>query len=670
MVGFFLLKYLSLNAKTIFLKKMKKYFLILIALISTNLLAKVDHDPYPLSYFALRDIISQVNVSPDGKHLAMMKIATKEGDPVLEIYETNDLSKEPFRVNADPMEIMGYSWIGNDNVLLSLRQKVRDKIEGFNEGVYEGKLAKLDIRKEKIKEFRVLNPRVENLLPFKPNKVILSFNADSAVNMRLPRQFRPRQYYELDLKSGRKKLIINGKISLATIVFDGHGNPRIGYGFDQKNGEYVYYYRGIKDEKWEEIHRQSEDSFENFQIQGIDQEAADTLFVVAHNGRDKQALWTFDTRKKDFGEMVYARNDVDVIGVRGHSDRWNKPDEVVAVSYATDKPYYEYFDAEEAKLYALLEKSIPNSHYVQITSRSKDNEAIVAYNSGPQDPGTYYLLQDNKLKEIGSKQPSFEHDQLAEVKYIKYKARDGKTIPAYITIPNGEAPFPTIVMPHGGPFVQEVVGYDKWAQLLASRGYLVLQPQYRGSKGYGLEFYKSAFIKGGQGGKAMQDDKDDGVKYLIEEGLSDKDRVAMFGWSYGGYAALIAASRTPQLYQCVVAGAAVTDNMLQVNFYRDQMRGAGKIEQENMWMDSLSPIKEVDKVNIPVLLIHGSVDQRVPPRHAKDYLEVIEKAGKPYKYVELEGADHFYNTLFYRHQLKFFKAMIDYLKNDCGPEGL
>ncbi len=627
-------------------------------------------EPYPLEYFALRDVISQVNVSPDGKHLAMMKIATKEGDPVLEIYDTDDLSKDPYRVNADPMEITSYSWIGNDDILLSLRQKVRDKIEGFNRGVYEGKLAKLDLRKEKIKEFREVNARIENLLPFEPNKVILSFNADSGANSKVSRQFRPRQYYELNLKNGRKKLLISGKIAMGRIVFDGRGNPRIGFGFDVKEGDSVTFYRGVNEDKWHEIHRQSEDSFESFRVVGIDQAAPDSLFVLAHNGRDKQGLWTYDARKKKFGELIYARNDVDVTGLRGHSDEWNKPDAVAAVRYATDKPHYEYFDADEAKLYTQLEKSIPFAHHVQIASRSKNNEAIIAYNSGPQDPGTYYLLMDGKLKEIGSKQPSFEHDRLAEVKYIKYKARDGKTIPAYITIPKGEAPYPTIVMPHGGPFVQEVVGYDKWAQLLASRGYLVLQPQYRGSRGYGLDFYKSAFIEGGEGGKAMQDDKDDGVKHLIEEGLTDKDRVAMFGWSYGGYAALIAASRTPQLYQCVVAGAAVTDNMLQVNFYRDRMRGAGKIEQENMWVDSLSPIEEVDKVNVPVLLIHGSVDQRVPPRHAKEYLEVIEKAGKPHKYVELDGADHFYSTLFYRHQIKFFEAMIDYLENDCGPDGL
>ena len=263
-----------------------------------------------------------------------------------------------------------------------------------------------------------------------------------------------------------------------------------------------------------------------------------------------------------------------------------------------------------------------------------------------------------------------EGKNLAQVKYIKYKSRDGKIIPAYITIPHGEGPFPTIVMPHGGPFVQEVVGYDEWGQMLANRGYLVLQPQYRGSQGYGLKFYQSAFMEGGQGGYKMQDDKDDGVQYLIKKGLTDPDRVAMFGWSYGGYAALVAASRTPQIYQCVIAGAAVSDPIMQVNYYRDRASGASKIEQERMWMDSISPYKETEKVNVPLLLVHGDVDQRVPPAHARKYLKKLKKFNKSHDYLELEGADHFSNTLFYRHQIKLYESMIGYLKKDCGPGGL
>jgi dipeptidyl aminopeptidase/acylaminoacyl peptidase len=218
--------------------------------------------------------------------------------------------------------------------------------------------------------------------------------------------------------------------------------------------------------------------------------------------------------------------------------------------------------------------------------------------------------------------------------------------------------------------VAETVIYDEWSQVLANNGYLVLQPQYRGSLGYGMDFWEGAFIDGGQGGYKMQDDKDDGALYLVEEGLSDPDRIAMFGWSYGGYAALIAASRTPQLYQCTIAGAAVADRLMQINYIRDNLRGADEISWTDMWDDSISPIEEVEKVNIPILVIHGSVDQRVPTKHAKKYVKQLDKYHKDYKYVELDGADHFSNTLFFRHQKLLYESMIDYLKNDCGPGGL
>ena len=267
---------------------------------------------------------------------------------------------------------------------------------------------------------------------------------------------------------------------------------------------------------------------------------------------------------------------------------------------------------------------------------------------------------------------TLEPEKLANVKYIKYKSRDGKTLHAYVTIPNGKGPFPAIVMLHGGPFVQEVVGYDEWGQMLANNGYLVVQPQYRGSQGYGIDYYRSAFLPKGLGGYQMQDDKDDAVLHLVKEGLVDKDRIAMFGWSYGGYAALIAASRKPQIYQCAIAGAAVSDNKYQLDQYRDRMRddSSSSVEQLNFWTDSISPIKEVSKVNIPLLMIHGSVDQRVPPEHAKRYLEEARETGTKVDYVELDGADHFSNTLFYDHQKLLYESMISYLQNKCGPEGL
>jgi len=241
----------------------------------------------------------------------------------------------------------------------------------------------------------------------------------------------------------------------------------------------------------------------------------------------------------------------------------------------------------------------------------------------------------------------------------------------YDTVPKvGKKPFPLVVFPHGGPHVREVILYDEWAQLLANRGYMVLQPQYRMSLNYGMDHFLDAFIDGSQAGRKMQDDKVDGALFLVEKGFADPDRMAMFGWSYGGYAALVAASRTPQIYQCVIAGAAVSNMHRQANDFLNRDDGIGEIWREVYLYGAVQPTEEVSKVNVPVLLIHGSVDHRVLLRQAKMYLKELKKYNKPHKYVELEGAGHFSNTLFYHHQLELYTEITEFLANDCGPNGI
>lgn len=626
-------------------------------------------DPYPLDYWALREVINNVEVSPDGEHLALMKIPTKDGNPVIEVYEAGNLAKEPFRVAADPMEITNIYWVSDSSIIFTARQKVRDKIEGFNEGVYETKLVKVDIETRKVEQFDEINPTVDNVLPNKPEKVILSFFPSDDTS-KVKERFRPRAYYEFDLKRGTKKLLIQGSLAISQIEFNGNGDPWGARGFERSSGDYIWYIRRPGAKGWEEIYRQSEDSYEDFQIVNIDEAKADSVLVAAQNGNDKAGFWSFNYDTKRFDELIYRRSDVDISGWAYHSNKWTHPDTVTGVTYFKDKLHFQFFDEIEGATYQQLEGLIPNAHFLNINSRSRDGITLTIYNAGPRDPGTYYLIKDGKLQVVGSKQPLLESEKLTDMKYITYKSRDGLTIPAFLTVPHGEPPFPLVVLPHGGPFIRESVIYDEWSQMLANNGYMVVQPQYRGSLNYGLEFHMISFREGGQGGYKMQDDKDDAALHLVEKGLADSDRLAMFGWSYGGYAALVAASRTPQIYQCVIAGAAVADQVQQVNYYRDQLRGADKERQLKYRFDSINPIDEVEKVNVPILLIHGDVDQRVPITHSKRYRKKLEKFNKNYKYVELDGADHFYDTLFYEHQIKLYESMIGYLKHDCGPGGL
>lgn len=647
--------------------------LCLVGFLGTPIAAAQDApEPYPLEYWALREVINNAQVSPDGKYLGLMKIASKTADPVIEVYETANLEKKPFTIGAAKMEVTNFYWASDKDIVFTLRQQVRDKIEGFNQGVYENKIAVADVKKKKMRSFDEANPTIVDLLQNKEGKIIISFTEgdDDGPGSKLSEAFRPRAYWEFDLDKGTKRLLIRGKIALGNIDFDAEGNPWLARGFDLGDGEFIWYWRKPGESGWTEIMRMSEEDFDTFTVENIDHTKPDHLLVYANNGHDKIGLWSFNVNTRAFDELIYRRDDVDVYGVRYHSNNWSHPNQVTGVSYFKDKLHVEYFDPIEKATYEQLEGAIPHAYYININSRSRDGNTMTVYNSGPRDPGTYYLLHEGRLQAVGSKQPLLESKALADVQYISYDSRDGLTIPAYLTVPNGKPPFPLIVLPHGGPFVQETIVYDEWAQMLANNGYMVLQPQYRGSRGYGKQFYLDAFMEGGQGGYKMQDDKDDGAEYLVRRGLVDPERIAMFGWSYGGYAALVAASREKQIYQCVIAGAAVSDPLMQVNYYRYQLRGTGREEQLRMWDDSISPLEEVEKVNVPMLLIHGSVDQRVPPEHATKYRKLLEKYNKNYKYLELDGADHFSNTLFYRHQLELYETMIDYLKNDCGPGGL
>jgi len=625
--------------------------------------------PYPLEYWSVRDAMSNVEISPDGKYVAFMKISSLKGNPSIEVYEVNNLSKEPYRVGAKSMEITGFSWISNEEMTVSFRRQVRKKIRGFNQGTFKGKLALFSID---TKEFKELNSdsndkltftNLANILAEEPDKILVQvgdFARDKA--------FVAPSYYKLDLKTGGKQLVLRGSSQYGRVLFDPQGNPR--FTSEDAGDEFIYYYRPVGGSGWKEYYRQSEDSFENFSYAGLVDGNPDQIYVRANNGQDKQALWKYNLSSKSFGQKVYSNNDVDIWGTFRHTNDWSQPGKVTGVSYYKDKFYRNYFDKTEEAMMRQLERSIPNAGLVSVTSRSRDGNTMIVRNTADKDPGTFYLYRNGKLSKLGSVNGLIKADGLAKVEYVTYASSDGKKIPGFVTRPNGAGPHPLVVMPHGGPFISETVIYDEWAQLLANNGYMVLQPQYRGSTNYGQEFYQSAFIDGGEGGKLMQDDKDWGAKYLISKGDVDKDRVAMFGWSYGGYAALIAAARSPNIYQCVIAGAAVADNNQQLNYYRTRLSGASEVEQAGFWSGSISPIDEVSKVNVPMLVVHGSADQRVPPKHADKYVKALKSEGKNFKYVELKNADHFSNTLTYDHKNKLYTNMINYLKNDCGPGGL
>lgn len=632
-------------------------------------------DPIPLEYFALRDVISNVSVSPDGRHLSLMKIESRDGDPIIEIYDLQDMSAKPRRLGASPMEFQGHSWISDDIIVFSARQKLFNRIRGFNAGVYVGRVAAYRMSTGKFENFGN-NTSIENLLPGEPNKILISESrSNRSFDQADPLAFlRPRAYYELDLTTGAKSLVFKGNSKIASATFDENGNPRSAGGLDPATDEIVYYGRFPGESNWREVYRRSTFDFEDFAPIAYSKDDPKTGYVVATNGSDVYGLWEFDWEKGAFGDLIFRHPEADVgrppapggnAGIY-HPNGWARPNELVGVYHYGPKPVKVFFDEEVAALHQQLEDVIPYAHNVSIPSMSRDGDTFVVFNVGPRDPGTYYLVRDGGLQVVGKHAPLLQAEDLADVEFMEYRSRDGRKLRGYVTRPKGEPPFPLVVMPHGGPFVGEMPSYDEWAQVLASRGYMVLQPQFLSSRGWGQKHYID-FL--GQYGEKMSDDKDDGALELVRRGLVDRDRMAMFGWSYGGYASAAAAMRSPQIYQCTLPAAATLDIDLQKKYNQENALDASKLFAERRY-DGLNPVQNVDKISVPMLLIHGDVDQRVPFEHFERMQRALRGSGKDVDTLVLKGADHFFNTLFYRHFLQLYQGMTTYLAEDCGPGGL
>lgn len=633
----------------------------------------------PVDVWALRNVVNNVQVSPDGKHILVHKVESKEGDYLIEIYKTNDLSKPYRRLNADPMEIFSVGWVSDTHVFGNAWKVVRKSVKRPEQDIREYKALFYDLEANEFSEVDG-NFGLVSTLPNDPDHILIS--AGNAVpdptGVDPFVALRPRAYYKVNLKTGSRSLVLKGSENFRSASFDGEGNPFVSQRIDPGSNLAQMFFRLPGEGSWgkpaspfvydldehENLYRFLS-GFIGSAVRDVDNPSRAYIIWQA-DGEDKAALWEYDIAADRLVRKVFEAPDADVIGIQTHSIPGNN--RITAVWYPGAKMERQWFDAEEKALHEALEQSIPNAHLIQIASRSRDGNTMIVRNVGPRDPGSFWLVKDGQMAKLGSRNPLLDPEQLSDVEYIRYPARDGRIIPAYVTKPKGEGPFPLIVLPHGGPHVNEVIMYDEWGQMLANNGYMVLQPQYRISTGWGKDHFDAGY---GQHGLAMQDDKDDGALYLIEKGWADPDRIAMFGWSYGGQAALYALSRTPQLYQCAIAGAAVADAEKQYLGRRSPNAPVALDDwSKRRGTIGINPINEVDKVNIPLLMIHPDDDRRVMYYHFEDYKKAFEKAGKTGQFVTVEGADHFSTTHMYRHQLQIYTKILDFLANDCGPGGL
>ncbi|MBL4802766.1 MAG: S9 family peptidase [Emcibacter sp.] len=609
----------------------------------------------PINAFAMRPAIQQVSVSQNGKMLGMLRGQSLNGDYLLEIYQTADMKAKPVRLGSKVMEMTRFTWLNDDRLWVEFRQnvnKVKYKFGGGDKTRYRYRTYLINSNgKGKWKEVPADGQvNFVSRLSDSDDEILISY--DSNDNHYL-------DYVRYNVKTGAKRTVQRGSNKFGGgYDVDYDGDIRVAVSFDIGDIAIIYHVRKKGEKKWIPIAKNYAMKREIFEILGFNPENNNELFVRANNGENTASIWAMDIETRQYTEKLFGLKSVDA-GDIIRNWKPGKRGQLLGFNYATSKPKRVYIDEAEKSLYEAIQNLFPD-HNSRITSRSHDDNNLIIYVNGPKEAGSFYLLRNkSELKFLGARYPKIKSEHLSEVKYIKYKARDGLKIPAYLTIPKGKGPFPTVILPHGGPWARDNPGFDEWAQLLAHHGYLVLQPNYRGSTGYGLKHWKAGDAKWGY---EMQDDLDDGMHYLVKKGLADKDRLAMFGWSYGGYTAFVASTRENNIYKCAIAGAGVSDmDKLSAGIYDNYF--SRKIAGPHL--KGLSPVDTVEKVNIPIFVIHGDIDRRVDIAHSRAFVKELKKHNKFYKYTELKGADHFYSTLFYNHKTTLYTELLDWLENTC-----
>ena len=421
---------------------------------------------------------------------------------------------------------------------------------------------------------------------------------------------------------------------------DGQGNVRL-HGIAEissetyTTGRTKYLYRPQNSRDWKPLSEYVDDS--DFQPLAIDATINSLYALRKHDGR--LALTKIVLEDTPVETSVAENPHVDIDGIVRSGDGQR----IIGYTYADDARHTVYFDAEYKALSAALTGALPNHPAVYFKNASEDGTKVLLFAGSDRDPGRYYLFNKStkSLGELMGVRPNLAGRSLAEVKSIRYTAADGTSIPAYLTIPPGKQAqnLPAVVLPHGGPSSRDEWGFDWLSQFLAARGYAVIQPEYRGSGGFGDAWMAQ---NGFKGWRTSIGDISAAARYLAKEGIADPARIAIVGWSYGGYAALQSAATDPALYKAVVAIAPVTDlNLLKA----EEQEYAGYKETAAFIGDGPhliegSPVRQAASIKVPVLLAHGDLDVNVGIDQSERMQAALQSAGKQSEFLKFGGLDH------------------------------
>ncbi|MEI6851433.1 MAG: S9 family peptidase [Bacteroidota bacterium] len=493
-------------------------------------------------------------------------------------------------------------------------------------------------------------------IPGKENEMIVILNK------------RDRQYFDpymLNIETGKLDMVYENKENFDSWVTDNDGVIRMATKTDGVNITYMY----RENEKSPFTKLLTTSYKESFSPQSFDA-TNKKLYVTTNIGRDKVVLVEYDPATKKEIKELFSNPDYDLSGV--YYDQKRKV--LAAVSWTADKNEEHFFDKEWQRIDSLLKQQF-KGYETYIVSFDDARKSGIVHVSNDRNPGKYYLFDfaTLKTKEVSNPYPWIKEGDMAEMKPITYKTRDGLTIHAYLTLPKGyEAKnLPVIINPHGGPWARDEWGFNPEIQFLANRGYAVLQMNYRGSTGYGRKFWEASFK---EWGKKMQDDISDGVAYLKKVGIADPDRIAIYGASYGGYATLAGVTFTPDLYTCAVDYVGVANLFTFMKTippywkpYLDQFyEMVGDPKKDSVLLHDASPVFYADKIKAPLFIAQGANDPRVNKNESDQMVAALKARGVEVEYMVKNDEGHgFHNQ---NNQYDFYGAMEKFLAKYMAPK--
>lgn len=591
--------------------------------------------PPPLTAFGKLPDIEEVSLSPDGKRMALIK-----GYGADRLIMDLDIEKDDFKaLRVGDVKVRSLFWGDETRIILISSQTVdlREFVGGKNE-YYLGQI--LDIPNGKT---FAMYRNIDGYYPivmgdFYRIKVRDRYRV-TASNVKMEGEGL-RSLYSFDLNTGRGVKIDEDPRHIEDWIVRGDGEIIARSEYDRDDKVWTLRYR--QDGKWRSIYSEKQ-LLDSPSLIGRGRDDESVLVYI--NAGEKAGNYYEVFPDGRFSEPLEAKGD-------NVSAFYHPATRKLAgfTNYTPDGPTYTFFAPDLAQLPRLIEKGMPTYTYRRLIDVSDDAKRIIVYGEGPGDPGSYYFIDytNRTFKAVGETRPDVPSEWVAEKRKVTYKAADGLEINGYLTLPPGREAknLPLIVLPHGGPQSYDDIGYDWMSQAIASRGYAVLQPNFRGSDGYGGAFIEKGY---GEFGRKMQTDLSDGVRYLAKEGTIDAKRVCIVGASYGGYAAMAGAAIDTGVYRCASAIAPVTNLKTFVRYQESESGYDKKASRVLYWKrflgdatgwDAVSPDLKAANVTIPVQLIHGRDDTVVPIDQSNRMRDALQKAGKSVEFVLLKGEDH------------------------------